>query len=71
MIVIASLDGAIHRSVALRIRRIRRRLPGLRIGVALWPGPAGTGEGDPFRDGADFVAVGMEAVLGHAFSAAA
>ncbi len=71
VIVIASLDGAIHRSVALRIRRIRRRLPGLRIGVALWPGPAGTGEGDPFCDGADFVAVGMEAVLGHAFSAAA
>jgi predicted PurR-regulated permease PerM len=70
-IVIASLDGSVHRSVALRIRLLRRRLPGLRLGVALWPGPDGAAGGTPHCDGADFVAVGMEPVLASAFSATA
>ncbi|WP_413850698.1 AI-2E family transporter [Albidovulum sp.] len=70
-IVIASLDGTVHRAVGLRIRQLRRRLPGPRLGVALWPGPVGAAVGDPHCDGADFVAVGMEPALANAFSAPA
>ncbi len=77
-VVIATLDGSVHRAVVWRVRRLRRRFPGLRVGIGLWPATA-DGAGATGADatgpavgaeagGADFVARGMEAVLGEAFA---
>lgn len=76
VVVIATLDGSVHRAVGWRVRRLRRRFPGLRVGIGLWPAPAdgaeapgAGGEAAQAAGGADFVARGMEAVLGEAFAA--
>ncbi|WP_374644911.1 AI-2E family transporter [Tabrizicola sp.] len=63
-LVLVSLDASLPRSVDFQLRQLRRRLPGIRIGLALWPpedGPL------PEPASADFVARGMEAVLSAAF----
>lgn len=71
-IVIASLDGQVGRPVELLLRHLRRRFPKARIGLAQWagaqPGPdEATAPTQPGPSGADFVALGMEAVMTHAF----
>ena len=65
-VVIAALDGAASPSAAMQMRQLRRRLPGLRVVLALWPLGGETGVPDA-RIGADAVAVGMEQALALAF----
>ena len=63
-LVLVSLDASLPRSVEFQLRQLRRRLPGIRIGLALWPpedGPL------PEPASADFVVRGMEAVLSATF----
>ena len=64
-IILVSLDAAPPRSVDFQIRQLRRRLPGIRIGLALWP--AGTDAPAPAQGSADFLALGMEETLAAAF----
>ena len=64
--VIAALDGAARPSVAVQMRQLRRRFPGLRLVLALWPAAGETAVPDA-RHGADAVAAGMEQVLALAF----
>lgn len=77
VVVIATLDGTVHRAVGWRVRRLRRRFPALTVGIGLWPAAAsGTekqrdAEAGGAAGGADFVARGMEALLARAFAGGA
>lgn len=66
-LVLLTLDSTPPHTVDLQIRQLRRRLPGVRIGVAIWAA-AGEEEGSIAKRSADFVAQGMEAVLTEAFA---
>ena len=65
-LVLMTLDSTAPQTVDLQIRQLRRRLPDVRIGLALW---SATGAEEPAvpKSSADFVAKGMEAVLTEAF----
>jgi predicted PurR-regulated permease PerM len=65
VLILVTLDNTPPAAIDLQIRQLRRRLAGVRIGIALWP----TGENAPARkSAADFVATGMEATLIEAFA---
>jgi predicted PurR-regulated permease PerM len=63
-LILVTLDPAPPPSVDYQLRQLRRRLPGVRIGLALWP-PHDTAK--PQIAQADFVALGMEETLTAAF----
>ena len=66
-LVIVSLDQANPTTSGLLVRLARRRLPGVRIGIAAWhEGDAGA---DPSKgkNRADFHAIGMESLFASAF----
>jgi hypothetical protein len=65
-LVIVSLGGTPAPAVEFQMRQLRRRLAGLRIGVAMWKS-TDSDRGAPNKTNADFVAVGMEAVLSELF----
>ena len=64
-LILVTLDGTPPTSVDLQIRQLRRRLPGMRIGIALWPSEPSP---DARKSAADFVAHGMEAIMIEAFT---
>ncbi|HOZ34677.1 MAG TPA: hypothetical protein PLM52_17540, partial [Tabrizicola sp.] len=64
-LILVTLDGTPPASVDLQIRQLRRRLPGMRIGIAIWPSEPTP---DARKSAADFVAHGMEAVMTEAFT---
>lgn len=65
-VLVAALDGAAEPSAAVQLRHLRRRFPGLRLVLSLWP-PDGAEAPGP-RAGADAVAAGMEQALALAFA---
>lgn len=65
-VVIAALDGATRPSTSVQMRQLRRRFPGLRLVLALWPA-AGEAEAPDARLGADAVVAGMQQALALAF----
>lgn len=65
-IVMLSLGGTPSPSVEFQIRQLRQRLPDLRIGIAEWRAPEQQDQ-QPRKTTADFVAVGMEAVMAALF----
>jgi predicted PurR-regulated permease PerM len=69
-LVIVSLGAAPSPGVEFRMRQVRRRMADLRIGLAEWH-PAEAEPVAPRKTSADFVAVGMEAVLAELFRPAA
>lgn len=66
-LILISLESTPAPAVDLQVRQIRRRLPGVRIGVALWPSTDAE-TASPQKGTADFVATGMEATLTAAFA---
>lgn len=71
VLVLLALDPAPSAPVALQIRQVRRRLPGVRIGLARWPAtpaPDDVAPGD--IPGTDFLAPGMESLLSACFAPA-
>jgi predicted PurR-regulated permease PerM len=65
VLILVTLDPVHAGNVDLQIRQLRRRLPGVRVGLAQWPGP---GEAAPARKSlADFSAIGMEQLFAQAF----
>lgn len=62
-----TLDPVHAANVDLQIRQLRRRLPGVRIGLAQWSGPTGAETTPPRKSLADFSATGMEQVFAEAF----
>lgn len=66
-LILVTLDDQPPAAVELQLRQARRRLPGVRVGLSLWPiGKAE--EAAPLRKGAaDFLAVGMEQLFAEAF----
>jgi predicted PurR-regulated permease PerM len=66
-LILVTLDPVQAANVDLQIRQLRRRLPGIRIGLAQWPGP-GEDEATTRRKSlADFSVTGMEQVFAQAF----
>ena len=66
-LVLVSLNPEPGPSIDLQVRQLRRRLPGVQIGMAIWT----RAEGSNFpKVSADFVATGMEEVLAMAFATA-
>ena len=69
-LILVTLDPVQAANVDLQIRQLRRRLPGIRIGLAQWPGP-GEDEATTRRKSlADFSVTGMEQVFAQAFGKA-
>jgi predicted PurR-regulated permease PerM len=69
MLILVTLDATLDTTFDLQVRRLRRRLPGVKIGLARWPGPAADDLG-PSRI-CDFTADGMEQTFAAAFAAGA
>lgn len=65
-LLLVSLDPAPTATVEFQVRQLRRRLPGVKIGIALWA-PADQAGQPAAKTSADFVARGMEEVMGEAF----
>ncbi len=66
-VIVLSLDPARGAAVDLQIRLLRRRLPGVKLGIALWPEPSDTKPAPPGKGAADFAVAGMEELFSHAF----
>ncbi|MFO1201839.1 MAG: AI-2E family transporter [Tabrizicola sp.] len=71
-LVIVTLGSTQASAVALQIRQIRRRLPGVKIGVAHWSTPDGEAANAPVPEGPradrpDYAAQGMEDLFAQAF----
>mgnify|MGYP001336406302 CR=1 FL=1 len=71
-LVIVTLGSTQASAVALQIRQIRRRLPGVKIGVAHWSTPDGEPANAPVPEGPrtgrpDYAAQGMEDLFAQAF----
>ena len=71
-LVIVTLGSTQASAVALQIRQIRRRLPGVKIGVAHWSTPDGEPANAPVPEGPrtgrpDYAAEGMEDLFAQAF----
>jgi predicted PurR-regulated permease PerM len=66
-VIVVSLDPTRGAAVDLQIRLLRRRLPGVKLGIALWPYPSETKPTAPGKGTADFAVAGMEALFSHAF----
>jgi hypothetical protein len=69
-LILLTLDSTPPQGLDLQVRQLRRRLPGVRIGIAVWPSAAtdDTEDTTPRKSAADFVAQGMEAALTEAFA---
>lgn len=65
-LILVTLDTVPSQSVELQLRKFRRRLAGVRVGLALWPRLETAGAIPP-KGSADFVAMGMEQALTEAF----
>lgn len=66
-LILVTLDGTQRGSVDLQIRNMRRRLPGVRLGLAHWSAPTEV-EPAPVRNGsADFAVASMEDLFSRAF----
>ncbi|MES2541453.1 MAG: AI-2E family transporter, partial [Pseudomonadota bacterium] len=59
-ILVVSLDSAHRAAVDLQIRLLRRRLPGVKVGLALWADPSETKPAPPGKGAADFAVASME-----------
>ncbi len=71
-LIIVTLGSAQDASVALQVRQLRRRLGGVKLGVARWAQPeTAPAPNGPRAVGADFTAVGMEDLFAKAFDKAA
>lgn len=66
-IVVVTLDSAHKAAVDLQIRLLRRRLPGVKLGLALWGTEAETDAPTPRKGTADFLASNMEELFSQAF----
>lgn len=68
-LILVTLDPVQAATVDLQIRQLRRRLPGVRIGLAQWPGPSTDAPAPaPARKlPTDFSATGMEELFSEAF----
>ena len=66
-LVVVSLDGARSSAIDLQFRFLRRRLPGVKLGLALWSGPADSESAAPRKGTADFAASNMETLFTQAF----
>ena len=69
VLILVTLDLAHAAATALQVRQLRRRLPGVRIGIAQWPGADAAATETPRKSVADFTATGMEQVFENAFTA--
>lgn len=67
MLVLVSLDPAPTPAIEFQIRQLRRRLPGVRIGISLWAA-AEDAPASPARTSADFIAHGIERMMAEAFA---
>lgn len=70
-VILVSLDSEPGPTLDLQVRLLRRRLPGVAVGVARWTAPSDTDAPPPRKTAADFTAAGMEQVFAHAFGKAA
>lgn len=66
-VVVVSLDPTRGAAVDLQMRLLRRRLPGVKLGMALWPDPSEVKPAPPGKGAADFAVSGMEELFSHAF----
>lgn len=66
-ILVVSLDSAHRAAVDLQIRLLRRRLPGVKVGLALWADPSETKPAPPGKGAADFAVASMEELFAQAF----
>ena len=66
-LILVTLDPVQAANVDLQIRQLRRRLPGVRIGLAQWPGPGEDESTTRLKSLADFSVTGMEQVFAQAF----
>ena len=67
-LILVTLDPVQAANVDLQIRQLRRRLPGVRIGLAQWPGPGEDESTTRRKSLADFSVTGMEQVFAQAFA---
>lgn len=66
-LILVSLDGTQRGSVDLQIRNIRRRLPGVQLGLAHWSAPTEIEAAPPRKGSADFAVGRMEDLFSQAF----
>lgn len=71
-LVIVTLGSTQPATIGLQVRQLRRRLPGVKIGLALWsapdtPGPDAPSTGSPRAGRADYTVRGMEDLFAQAF----
>jgi hypothetical protein len=66
-LILVTLDLAHMVTVELQVRQLRRRLPGVKVGVAQWPGAGEAAIAPTPKNGADFIATGMEQIFANAF----
>lgn len=67
-LVIVSLDASPSPATGLLLRQFRRRLPGVRFGLARWPLPGSAAPATGGKPVADFDASGMEDLFAAAFT---
>jgi len=66
-VVVVTLDETRSAAVDLQIRLLRRRMPGVKLGIARWADPSGSKVSPPAKGAADFAVDGMEDLFSHAF----
>jgi hypothetical protein len=69
-LILVSLGNAHATSVDLQVRQLRRRLAGVKLGVAQWSGAGEVTAAPSAKAGADFTATDMEQVFSNAFGKA-
>ncbi len=69
VLILVTLDLSHAAATALQVRQLRRRLPGVRIGIAQWAVSDNGASEAPRPSVADFTATGMEQVFENAFTA--
>lgn len=70
-LVVVTLDATRSAAVDLQMRLLRRRMPGVRLGLARWSDPTETKPSPPAKGSADFAVDGMEDLFSHAFGGTA
>lgn len=66
-LVLVTLDAEHKGAVDLQIRQLRRRLPGVKLGLALWRGPEEAQADPPRKGAADFAVSSMEELFSQTF----
>lgn len=66
-LIVVTLDDPPAAAVDLQFRQFRRRLPGVRLGLSLWPSATQETTAPPRKGAADFLSVGMEQLFVEAF----